>query len=248
MRLRPITGARREGGMRPAPRRTLTAECLLLVGGGCVDRDEVFRALERHGCSTTAVGTGQEALAALRQNKPAAVVVDAATPGTDGYALCRWIKAEEELRDVTVLLALPLQRRTEVVRCLECGADGFLAAPYDGEALWERMRYAAANRRSPAEGAPAGMEFACCGQRHRVQTRRRSGCWTCWSAPSSRPCAPAGSCPVPARPLGPSPSAWTSRCSAARRPWPPASRRRRNSGARGRRRAASWTARAWPSA
>ncbi len=154
--------------MRPAPRRTLTAQRILLVGGGCSDQAEVFRNLERRGCSAGAVPCGQEALAALRESKPSVAVLDAATPGADGYALCRRIKAEEDLQDVTVLLALPLQRRTEVVRCLECGADGFLAAPYDGEALWERVRYAAANRRSPAEEAPGDIDFACCGQRHRV--------------------------------------------------------------------------------
>ncbi len=70
---------------------------------------------------------------------------------------------------MTVLLALPLQKRAEAVRCLECGADGFLAAPYDGEVLWSRVQYAVANRRAGNGEGPQNVDFFSCGQRHRIQ-------------------------------------------------------------------------------
>jgi signal transduction histidine kinase/DNA-binding response OmpR family regulator len=157
--------------MRPAQHDTRTGVHILVVGQRAAERGEMLRVLEQHAGAVSTVETGAEAFALLRRSRPAVVVCDAATPGLDGYSLCRQIKSRRELRDTAVILSVPLERRAESLMCLECGADGFLAAPYDGEALWARVRYVLANRRPAGpDEAEAAVDFTLCGQRHRVRT------------------------------------------------------------------------------
>jgi signal transduction histidine kinase len=47
-------------------------------------------------------------------------------PGMDGYGLCRAIKADERLKGTPVILLSSLSDQQDVVKGLECGADGFI--------------------------------------------------------------------------------------------------------------------------
>ncbi len=89
--------------------------------------------LEGIGYKVHATHSGMEALACLDRIKPDIVISDLQMPGMDGFQLCREIKGNNCLKDLRVILVMPLLETSEIVKSLECGADGLLFRPYSSE-------------------------------------------------------------------------------------------------------------------
>ena len=68
------------------------------------------------------------------------VICDVMMPGTDGFAVCRAIKAHPEWRFVPTILVTALDGRDDTIRGLEAGADDFLSKPLEGAVLRARAR------------------------------------------------------------------------------------------------------------
>jgi CheY-like chemotaxis protein len=108
----------------PANRHVLVAE------DHPVNRALIARQLDRLGYTHTVVEDGERALAVLAAGGIDLLITDCHMPGLDGLALTRRIRAAEPSgRHLPVIAlsasALPEQAR----RCLEAGADDFLAKP-----------------------------------------------------------------------------------------------------------------------
>src|SRR5207237_8956340 len=101
--------------------------------------------LERQGFRVFATQNGKEALAVLRQDKPNLVITDIVMPEMDGYELCRQIRADERLADLTLILLTALSHPEAVFKGLECGADNFVTKPFDPDNLVARIEYLLAN-------------------------------------------------------------------------------------------------------
>jgi signal transduction histidine kinase/DNA-binding response OmpR family regulator len=82
-----------------------------------------------HGYDVIAAHDGQAAIMGARAAKPAIIVMDIQMPGMDGLEAIRAIRADEQLRDIPIIaltaLALPGDRE----RCLQAGADEYIAKP-----------------------------------------------------------------------------------------------------------------------
>jgi uncharacterized protein (TIGR02266 family) len=72
---------------------------------------------------------GELALLAARQERPAIVVADLHMPGMTGDALCRVIKADNELRDTPVILVTSGDLPQDHERAVRAGADDVIAKP-----------------------------------------------------------------------------------------------------------------------
>ena len=66
---------------------------VLVVDDEPIVRDVVVRYLQRDGYDTLEAGDGDAARAIIESGAPDLVVLDVMLPGTDGLALCRWIRA-----------------------------------------------------------------------------------------------------------------------------------------------------------
>ena len=66
---------------------------VLVVDDEPIVRDVVVRYLQRDGFDTLEAGDGDAARAIIESGVPELVVLDVMLPGTDGLALCRWIRA-----------------------------------------------------------------------------------------------------------------------------------------------------------
>ena len=66
---------------------------VLVVDDEPVVRDVVVRYLEQEGYRTLQAGDGEMARELLERETPSLVVLDLMLPGTDGLALCGWIRA-----------------------------------------------------------------------------------------------------------------------------------------------------------
>jgi two-component system OmpR family response regulator len=104
------------------------------------------RGLGAEGLLVDLAPTGGRALDAVAEMAYDVVILDVGLPDTDGFALCRQLRAREVWTPVLMLTA-----RTAVadrVDGLDAGADDYLAKPFALEELLARLRALA--RRGPA--------------------------------------------------------------------------------------------------
>ena len=110
---------------------------VLVVDDEPVVRDVVVRYLEQAGYRTLQAGDGDTAQALLERERPSLVVLDLMLPGTDGLALCRWIRARS---DLPVIMVTALGEEADRLAGLELGADDYLTKPFSPRELVARVK------------------------------------------------------------------------------------------------------------
>ncbi|MBU0665289.1 MAG: response regulator [Proteobacteria bacterium] len=102
--------------------------------------------LEKAGFQVAAAVNGKEALRLLEgEVRPTLIISDIQMPEMDGYEFCKQLRADERFKLVPVILLTSLSDPKDVIRGLECGADNFIAKPYEEKALINRIRYLLSN-------------------------------------------------------------------------------------------------------
>jgi len=109
--------------------------------------------LEGHDYRVAVAENGRKALEYFREHTPDLVISDILMPEMDGYEMCRRIKAREALKDIPVILLTSLSDPVDVIRGLQCGADGFLTKPYREDFLISRVKSALINRELRRSGS-----------------------------------------------------------------------------------------------
>jgi signal transduction histidine kinase len=131
------------------------------------------RILESEGFEVASAVNGRVALQLARQHKPRLVISDVMMPEMGGYELCAELKNDPRLADVPVILVTSLTDPQDVIRALECRADGFVLKPYDAENVLSRIRFMLINggmRRHDPSGKSLEVVFD--GSRHVVTADR----------------------------------------------------------------------------
>jgi DNA-binding response OmpR family regulator len=100
-------------------------------------RDVVIRYLERAGFETVEADDGDRARRLLAERTPDLVVLDIMLPGTDGLALCTWIRARSA---VPVILLTARGDEEDRIVGLELGADDYVTKPFSPRELISRVR------------------------------------------------------------------------------------------------------------
>jgi len=98
---------------------------ILVVEDSTTQAHKLKQSLESNGFSVATAGNGAAGVAAVRELRPDLVISDIVMPGLDGYEMCRQIKADAGLKDTPVILLTSLSDPEDLIRGLECGADGF---------------------------------------------------------------------------------------------------------------------------
>ena len=84
---------------------------------------------------------GPQGIAIARAEDPDVILLDIVMPGMDGYAVCRQLKADENLQSIPVVFLTALRTdRDSRVKALDVGADGFLTKPFDELELVAQIR------------------------------------------------------------------------------------------------------------
>lgn len=105
--------------------------------------------LQKEGFTAVCVGTGEEALQAVKSRLPAIIVLDLMLPGIDGLEVCRRLKASSATRDLPVVIATAKGDEADIVKGLELGADDYVTKPFSPKVLVARVK--AVLRRRSAE-------------------------------------------------------------------------------------------------
>jgi len=96
--------------------------------------------MKREGFEVVLARTGDEALAAIRREKPALVLLDVMMPGKSGLEVCQAVRADEALAGVKVLMLTAKGRDTDIAQGLGVGADGYMTKPFATKELAARVR------------------------------------------------------------------------------------------------------------
>jgi two-component system phosphate regulon response regulator PhoB len=107
--------------------------------------------LGKEGYTVQCVGTGEEALRAVRAAPPDLVVLDLMLPGLDGLEVCRKLKREASTGQVPIIMLTAKGEEADIVAGLELGADDYIAKPFSPRVLLARLR--AVLRRSTTKAA-----------------------------------------------------------------------------------------------
>ncbi len=110
---------------------------VLVVDDEPIVRDVVSRYLEREGYRTLEAADGDAARLLVEQESPSLVVLDVMMPGTDGLALCRWIRGRS---DLPVIMLTALGEEADRIVGLELGADDYVTKPFSPRELAARVK------------------------------------------------------------------------------------------------------------
>ncbi|MCA1245169.1 response regulator [Massilia sp. MS-15] len=108
------------------------------------------------GYTARVIGDGRAALAAIRDEPPALVVLDLMLPGMDGLALCRALRARSAL---PVIMVTARVEEIDRLLGLEAGADDYLCKPFSPRELIARIK-AILRRAGSAASAPSPVPAA----------------------------------------------------------------------------------------
>ncbi len=96
--------------------------------------------LTAQGYSVRVVSDGEQALAAMEDDMPRLLVLDAMMPNMDGFETLRRIKAAPHLAGVAVLMLTARRKEDDVVLALNLGASDYLVKPFMPEELLARVK------------------------------------------------------------------------------------------------------------
>lgn len=102
------------------------------IGGSIRD------ALRSHGYRVSWHVDGATASAALEQEAPDLVLLDAGLPDVDGFSLCRWLR--EQNRELPIILVTARDDDIDVVVGLDAGASDYVTKPFPMAVLLARVR------------------------------------------------------------------------------------------------------------
>jgi sigma-B regulation protein RsbU (phosphoserine phosphatase) len=113
---------------------------LLVVDDNDDNRYTLLQRLKRQGYADVATAAnGREALDMLRARTFDLILLDVMMPELNGYEVLEQMKADERLRDVPVIMISALDQIESVVRCIELGAEDYLAKPFNPTLLRARV-------------------------------------------------------------------------------------------------------------
>lgn len=90
------------------------------------------RTLEKDGCDTTHLLSGDGVADVLRARRPDVILLDAMLPGVHGFEICAALKHSRDWRDVPVAMVSAVYRSFDQVKEIHehHGADAFIAKPF----------------------------------------------------------------------------------------------------------------------
>jgi phosphoserine phosphatase RsbU/P len=112
---------------------------LLLVDDNEMNRDMLSRRLKRLGHTVAMAEDGRQALDLLHLTSFDLVLLDVMMPAMNGYEVLEYLKNDDQLRHLPVIMISALTEMESVVRCIELGAEDYLPKPFDPVLLKARV-------------------------------------------------------------------------------------------------------------
>ena len=113
---------------------------LLVVDDNEDNRYTLTRRLQREGYTNlTTAADGRQALKILNSQRFDLVLLDVMMPEINGYQVLEHLKADRKLRNIPVIMISALDEMDSIIRCIELGAEDYLAKPFNPTLLRARV-------------------------------------------------------------------------------------------------------------
>ncbi len=131
----PVVPTQDYGGSAPP----MPTARLLAVDDDEMNRDMLLRRLQKLGYDVSQAATGREALQKLKDGNFDLVLLDILMPDLDGFQTLEFMKADPRLRHIPAIMLTALDDVDSIVRCIEAGAEDYVAKPFNPVILRARI-------------------------------------------------------------------------------------------------------------
>jgi diguanylate cyclase (GGDEF)-like protein len=97
------------------------------------------RMLTNRGYEVVACATAEEAIKAYNTAFYPLLFLDLFLPGMDGFSLCQWIRSQPDGDQHLILVGTASDRKEDLQKILDAGADDYIAKPYQADVLEVRL-------------------------------------------------------------------------------------------------------------
>ena len=108
--------------------------------------------LTKEGYKTKIIKNGDQVLAYVKKNTPSLIVLDIMLPGIDGLEVCKQIKRQESLENISIIMLSAKTQEMDKVLGLELGADDYLSKPFSPRELIARIKAILRRQKSESKG------------------------------------------------------------------------------------------------
>jgi diguanylate cyclase (GGDEF)-like protein len=120
----------------------------LVVEDDTVTRLILVRILADRGYEVTACASAEEAIEAYRLAFYPLLFLDLFLPGMDGFSFCQWVRRQPEGKRHLILVGTASERKGDLQKILDAGADDYITKPYHADILDIRLIIAQARVKS----------------------------------------------------------------------------------------------------
>ena len=118
---------------------TASERTILLVEDNEMNRDMLVRRLQRAGHEVSTAEDGAAALAAMRERKPALVLMDMNLPVKDGWTACKEARQDPSIAEIPIIALTAHAMKEDMNRALESGCSDYATKPVDFPDLLEKI-------------------------------------------------------------------------------------------------------------
>lgn len=128
---------------------------LLVIEDNPDTREYLCACLDDPRIELSQAADGREGLAAVRRDRPDAVLLDWALPGLSGEEVCRQLRQDPSLEAIAIVVLSVSSDPAAIQQALEAGADDWVIKPFQTQELKARIALRVRGRRATqASGSP----------------------------------------------------------------------------------------------
>ncbi len=96
--------------------------------------------LTKQGYKVRPAPNGSHALTTVQKEVPDLILLDIMMPGMDGYEVCRWLKANNNTRDIPVIFISAIDELVNKVKAFEAGGVDYITKPFQADEVLARVK------------------------------------------------------------------------------------------------------------
>ncbi len=88
----------------------------------------------------TIFNNGEKLIEYFKTEMPDLLLLDVMIPGLDGMSILKIIKSDESTKNIKVIMLTALSKESDIVKCLDIGADDYITKPFSPAELSSRVK------------------------------------------------------------------------------------------------------------
>jgi CheY-like chemotaxis protein len=113
---------------------------VLIVDDEPFNVDYLEQELEDSSYQILSAFNGREALDKIQREQPDLILLDLTMPVLDGFAVLSQVKADNDLRNIPVIIISAASDSRSIVRGIKQGADDYLTKPVDPDHFHQKVK------------------------------------------------------------------------------------------------------------